>query len=226
MKNGSRALNVGALQMSNIYKAYNPFGIIEDFEEAICNYTGAPYAVTTNSCTNALFLSLEWYKRNHGPHKITIPRHTYVSVPMQIIWSGHAVAFDDCDWEGCYQLKPTPIWDCARRFTWNMYCDSRYHGAGFPFLCTSFHWTKPLGIQHGGAILHNNAKADTWLRRARFDGRLSGEPASSAKMIGWHCLTTPEVASAGVVRISNLPKDNPDAPKPDYPDLSQMEIFK
>ena len=45
-------------------------------------------------------------------------------------------------------------------------------------------------------------------------------------MIGWHCLTTPEVAAAGLVRIANLPYDNPDSPKPDYPDLSQMDIFK
>lgn len=212
----------------------NPFSVIEEFEAAICSYTGAPYAVAVNSCTNALFLSLSWWRENvfKSPKSglagaidwplITIPRRTYISVPMQI---GHAscdVAFEDREWEGCYQLLPTPIWDYARRFTGGMFQDN-----GFTLLqCVSFHWTKPLGIQHGGAILHNRPDADEWLRRARFDGRLPGESADQAKMLGWHMLTTPEVAAAGLVRIANLPRDNPDAPKPEYPDLSTMEIFQ
>ena len=199
----------------------NPFAIIEQFEKAICDYTGAPYAVAVNSCTNALFLSLQWHAKETiwENWNILIPKHTYVSVPMQIVNSGHIVKFEELDWKSGYQLKPTPIWDYARRFTGGMYVPGT-------FQCVSFHWTKPLGIQHGGAIIHDNHRADEWLRRARFDGRLSGEAAGEAKMIGWHCLTTPEVAAAGLVRIANLPYDNPDSPKPDYPDLSQMDIFK
>ena len=196
----------------------NPFSIIEQFEKAICDYTGAPYAVAVNSCTNALFLSLRWHWDIYFD-AITIPRRTYVSVPMQIFHANFRMEFDDRDWDGCYQLKPTPIWDYARRFTGGMYVPET-------FQCVSFHWTKPLGIQHGGAIIHDNPDADEWLRRARFDGRLSGEASGQAKMIGWHCLTTPEVAAAGLVRIASLPYDNPDSPKPDYPDLSQMDIFK
>jgi len=197
----------------------NPFKIIEEFEQAICDYTDAPHAVAVNSCTNALFLCLEWWKRTKGPHIISIPKRTYVSVPMQIILAGHKVRFVDRGWDGGYDLYPTTIFDCARRFTSDMYVADT-------FMCCSFHWTKPLGIQHGGVILHDRMDADRWFRRARFDGRLPGKSAAQATMIGWHCLTTPEVAAAGLVRIANLPKDNPDSPKPDYPDLSQMEIFK
>jgi dTDP-4-amino-4,6-dideoxygalactose transaminase len=207
----------------------SPFAIIEEFEAAICAYTGAPYAVAVNACTNALFLSLMYYARHLNTkfkymrsdkfRTLTIPKRTYVSVPMQCLHAGFKVEFDDVTWKGMYRLFPSPIWDCARRFTGGMYTSDA-------FMCVSFHWTKPLGIQHGGAILHDDQEADEWLCRARFDGRLSGEPASAAKMIGWHCLTTPEIAAAGLVRIANLPKNNPDAPKPNYPDLSRMEIFK
>jgi len=197
----------------------NPFSIIEQFEKAICEYTGAPYCVSTNSCTNALFLSLRCYNQTNYTPWITIPTRTYVSIPMAIHHANSLFKFEDITWEGGYQLKPTPIWDYARRFTGGMHVPGT-------FQCVSFHWTKPLGIQHGGAIIHDNHRADEWLRRARFDGRLSGEAAGQAKMIGWHCLTTPEVAAAGLVRIANLPYDNPDSPKPDYPDLSQMDIFK
>lgn len=204
----------------------NPFAIIEEFEAAICEYTGARYAVAVNSCTNALHLSLCWWRQHcwRDPLEfpvITIPKRTYVSVPMAIKHAHCDVAFEDRDWVGDYRLDPSPIYDCARRFTGGMYRP----GAG-QMQCVSFHWTKPLGIQHGGAILHDNPEADEWLRRARFDGRLSGESAGEAKIIGWHCLTTPEVAAAGLVRIANLPRNNPDAPKPKYPDLSKMELFK
>lgn len=201
---------------------HNPFAIIEEFEAALCAYTGAPYAVAVNSCTNALFLALKWWLREkpgHIPAVICIPKRTYVSVPMQIHHAGARVIFDDRDWDGSYRLEPAPIWDCARYFCRDMYTDGQMQ-------CVSFHWTKQLGIQHGGAILHDNPAADEWLRRARFDGRLPGEPASAATMIGWHCLTTPEVAAAGLVRLASLPDNPPPLPPVEYPDLSLMECFR
>ena len=36
---------------------HNPYKIVKMFEEEIAHYTGAPYAVSVNSCTNALFLA-------------------------------------------------------------------------------------------------------------------------------------------------------------------------
>ena len=37
-------------------KKHNPYQIVKMFEEEIAAYTGAKYAVTVDSCTNALFL--------------------------------------------------------------------------------------------------------------------------------------------------------------------------
>lgn len=34
----------------------SPFEIVEWFEEAIAEYTGAPYAIACDSCTDAIFL--------------------------------------------------------------------------------------------------------------------------------------------------------------------------
>jgi len=39
---------------------HNPFKIVSDFEETVADYTGAPYAVAVDSCTNALFLCLKY----------------------------------------------------------------------------------------------------------------------------------------------------------------------
>ena len=39
---------------------HNPYKVVQMFEEEIAYYTGAPYAISVNSCTNALFLACKW----------------------------------------------------------------------------------------------------------------------------------------------------------------------
>src|SRR5689334_18328671 len=113
-----------------------PFDIVREFENAICDYTGAPFCVTVTSCTMALFLACKYLEVGI----VMLPRRTYVSVPMSVIHAGGNVLFEDQEWLGAYQLKPYPIWDCARRFTGGMYVEGQYQ-------CLSFHWAKRLGIQ-------------------------------------------------------------------------------
>lgn len=203
----------------------NPYKVIEDFETEVAKYTGAPYCVAVNSCTNAIFLSLMWYKKNdknnENYHNLYIPNKTYVSVPMQIIHAGMTPHFYKIDWKGCYQIENTDIWDSARRFTSNMYKLGQ-------FMCTSHHWTKILGIQHGGCILHDNPEADVWFRKARYDGRIEGmSPKNQVfDVVGYHMMMPPENAAAGLVRLANLPRHNDDLPNSDYPDLSTFGIFK
>ena len=40
----------------------NPYKIVRMFEEEIAEYTGSPYAVSVDSCTNALFLVCKYLK--------------------------------------------------------------------------------------------------------------------------------------------------------------------
>lgn len=217
----------------------NPHQVTRDFEKALCEYTGARYAVAVNSCTMALLLAVAWHVRhayieamgNFGssldrPH-IEIPKRTYVGVPMSIIHAGGHPMFRDEDWTGAYQLRPLPVWDSARWLTHGIYKTLSDASASDPFVCLSFHWSKTLGIQQGGAILHSDPTADDWLRRARFDGRREGvRPKEDHIMLGWHCYMSPEVAAEGLVRLSFLPIVNAPLPPSDYPDLSQMEIFR
>jgi dTDP-4-amino-4,6-dideoxygalactose transaminase len=224
----------------------NPHQVTKDFEKELCSYTGAPYAVAVNSCTMALLLATAWAIRNedgvgltdpYGPiHPgrpyVEIPKRTYVSVPMSIIHAGAKPVFRDEDWRGAYQLKPYPVWDSARWFRSRLYTGLKVGAPGKQLkghmVCVSFHWSKTLGIQQGGAILLDNQEADAWLRRARFDGRTEGVPPSMDKFtqIGWHCYMSPEVAAEGLMRLSLLPQHNDPLPNDDYPDLSQMPIFQ
>lgn len=195
----------------------NPHQVTKDFEQALCDYTGAKYAVTVNSCTAALLLACAYHKVK----KVTIPKRTYVSVPQSIIHAGGKVKFEDREWLGTYQLKPYPIWDSARWFSSNMYQQPGQ------MMCVSFHWSKTLGLQQGGAILHDDPVADEWLRRARFDGRKEGVAPKddTFDFVGWHCYLSPEISALGLMKLSLLPKDNLPLPNDDYPDLSQFKIF-
>jgi dTDP-4-amino-4,6-dideoxygalactose transaminase len=211
--------------------------VTRDFEAAIAEYTAAPHVVAVNSCTMALLLAVAWhvgrdrYANQAGRLKahvrpyIEIPRHTYVGVPMSIVHAGGWPTFREEDWggKGCYQLKPLPVWDCARLFTSNMYA-----GMDGDMLCVSFHATKTLGIEQGGAILLNDPLAAEWLRRMRFDGRTAGIPVQQDRIreIGWHAYMNPSTAAQGLMRMAGLPKHNDPLPMSDYPDLSQMEAFK
>jgi dTDP-4-amino-4,6-dideoxygalactose transaminase len=194
----------------------NAFQVVKDFEKAICEYTGAPYCVTTNSCTAALLLACKYLNVS----EVSIPKFTYVGVPMSIVHAGGTVKFRDENWSGTYQLKPYPIWDSARRFTSNMYKGG--------YECVSFHWSKILGIQQGGAILHDDKDADQWFRRARFDGRTEGVAPKddTFDVLGHHCYLSPEIAAEGLVRLSFLPRHNADLANSDYPDLSKAPVFK
>ena len=94
---------------------HNPYKIVTLLEEEIADYTGAPYVVSVDSCTNALLLCCQYL--NVTGLEITIPCKTYLSVPQSILNAGAHIKFKDYDWKGIYQLEPYPIYDAAKRFT-------------------------------------------------------------------------------------------------------------
>jgi dTDP-4-amino-4,6-dideoxygalactose transaminase len=198
----------------------DPYQVVRDFEQELCDYTGAPYCVSTNSCTMALLITLSWWKMLRGKETISCPKRTYVSVPQSIKLAGHRIKWRDEDWLGMYALPPTPIWDCARLLTSGMYKRGTIQ-------CLSFHWSKHLQIGLGGAILHDRKSADPIFRRMRFDGRTEGltPDQDSFPVLGYHAYLTPGLAADGLMRLSLLPEHNEPLPNSPYPDLSQFEIF-
>lgn len=230
----------------------NPHQVTKDFESALCQYTGAPFAVAVSSCTAALTLAVAWHIQNDcigmvdqisendfvmgARPRIEIPRRTYVSVPQAIIHAGGRPVFRDEDWVGGYQLKPLPVWDYARWFSSGMFnhitaseVNMRRDGSAFAkMLCVSFHASKTLGDSQGGAILHDNPEADAWFRRARFDGRTEGVAPKDDHfdMVGWHAYMSPDVAARLLHKLSVLPRHNAPLPNSDYPDLSKIKAFQ
>lgn len=211
----------------------NPYRVTKDLEQAIGAYTGALHVVCLNSCTAALLLAVQWHVGRfrweediYDLKPVEIPRRTYVSVPMSIMHAGCTVRWRDEEWIGAYQLRPLPVWDSARRFTGSM-----YRGMDGCMLCVSFAASKILAAEQGGAILHDNAEADAWFRRMRFDGRteLADPLTDPIKEIGHHCIMTPSVAAQLLLRLHHLPRHNPDMGgdlEKLYPDLSTLPAFR
>lgn len=207
--------------------AKHAWGIVRDFERVIASYTGAPYAVAVDSCTNALMLAVAYHVGGFTfPQAVGIPKFTYVGVPMSVRNAGATVVFRDEPWVGKYQLNPFPVYDAARHFTSAMYIPGS-------MMCLSFHWTKHLAIGHGGAILCDDKSAVAWLKRARYDGRAEGVSPKSDKfpIVGWHAVMSPVSAAQGLLLMAGMAEHNEPLPwgpgtTSDYPDLSEMEIFR
>lgn len=195
----------------------NPQEIIDIFEKKVAEFAGAKYAVAIDSCSNALFLTLKYLKASGT---ITIPKQTYVSVPMQIKHAGCNVAFEDLNWSGVYQLKPYPIWDGATRWTQGMY-QGGYH-------VVSFQFKKRVPIGRGGMILTDDPEAFQWFKKASHDGRDPSIAYTENKfdMLGWHFNMIPEDAARGINLMHHTASVNEDsATNNSYTDLSQCEAF-
>ena len=212
--------------MSNgVYK------ITDDFEKELGRYTGAPYVITLDNMSNALFLSL-YYEKNITKtitgDTITIPNRTYPSVPCEIIHSGLKVDFDLVDGrtiKGAYQLKGSNVWDSALKFTADMYIPKTH-------MCVSFTGPyKHFKLSKGGAILTDSHDAYLWFKRARYSGRREcSYHDDNLDMLGWNFYMMPELATRGMLlmnqfyNIDGSKKENPDLELP-YPDLSKFEIY-
>lgn len=195
----------------------HPFEVVQMFEDEVADYTGAPYCVTTTSCTEALFLSLllRRIQLEDNVSEVTIPVHTYLSVPQSIIQAGYQLEFEELEWKGVYELKPLDIWDAAKRLSKGMYRDGS-------IMCLSFHHKKHLKIGKGGAILLDDKNAMELLKRLRYEGRTINIPYHKDKVecIGYNMYMTPEQAARGLTLLWDHPDDAPDLIEdPPYRDL-------
>jgi dTDP-4-amino-4,6-dideoxygalactose transaminase len=204
----------------------NVYDITDEFEKQLANYTGAPYVVTVDNQSNALFLALMYEKVSN--QEITIPARTYPSVPCEIIHAGGLVKFrptTGTTLKGAYQLEPTNIWDSALSFTADMYKPGSH-------MCISFTGPyKHFKLSKGGAILTDSLEAYNWFRRARYSGRREcSYHDDDFDMLGWNFYMMPELAARGLLLMNQFynmdgsKKVQDDLELP-YPDLSKYEVY-
>ena len=188
------------------------FQALFDFEQALADYTGAPYVVLTDGCTHALELCL----RYDQPQMLAFTAFTYLSVPMLMHHLKINYVLTSEEWTGEYQLHGTRIWDSARRLEHDMYRPGQMQ-------CLSFGWTKPLQLGKVGAILLDDHEAYKKFSRQRADGRDLNIPweVETELILGWHYCPTLELCAKGLELLPTIePKSQPGV----YPDCRNISI--
>jgi len=189
------------------------FQALFDFEQALADYTGAPYVVLTDGCTHALELCLRYDK----PQMVAFTAFTYLSVPMLMHHLKINYVLTSEEWTGEYQLHGTRIWDSARRLEHDMYRPGQMQ-------CLSFGWTKPLYLGRVGAVLLDDEAAYHTLSAWRSDGRnlrLTPWDTQQTFGLGWHYCPSLELCDRG---LKALPNVQPQSQKVDYPDCRNIQI--
>ena len=194
------------------------FQAVEDFEGQVAAFFGAPHAVATDCCTHAIELCLrdqdiQWY---------STPKRTYISVPFLAKKLNIDFDWRDEDWADFYYLGGTNIVDAAVLWKKGSYLPDT-------FMCLSFQFRKHLSIGRGGMILTDSSEAAARLRKMAYDGRDPITPwrKQNIETMGYHYYMTPEIAELGIKKLPEAIKTEPKQwVVSDWPDLTQMEIFK
>ena len=192
------------------------FNIVTEFENEIAKFFGAPYAIAVDSCTHGIELAL----RYTDTKTITVPKHTYISVPFLAQKLNIELCWKDENWVDYYYLAPGII-DAAVLWKPKSYIPHT-------FMAVSFQFQKHLSLGRGGVLLVDNSHAADKLKKMSYDGRLPNIPWRDQDIdtIGYHYYMTPETAELGLHKLPEAIKAEPKKWNiNDWPDLTKMAIF-
>jgi dTDP-4-amino-4,6-dideoxygalactose transaminase len=191
------------------------FKTLFDFEQALAEYTGAPYAVVTDGCTHAIELCFRLDRVTYTE----FTAFTYLSIPqlMNKLGVKYELQTDYWYFRGEYQFGYTNIWDSARVLKPGMYRPGMKQ-------CLSFGHGKPLELGKCGAILLDKQWEYEELSCMRSDGRdLHIQPWQDQEVFGegYHYCPTLETCQLG---IEKLPLVTQHLTQQEYPDCRLIKI--
>ena len=190
--------------------------MIQEFEDKIAGFFGAPYAVAVDSCTHGVELSLRFTRA----FTMVVPKRTYPSIPMLAYKLGLELEWVDENWEDWYYITSKVI-DAAVLWRKNSYIRNT-------LMCVSFQYQKHLSLGRGGMILTDNREAATRLKEMAHDGRSPGRPwrEQNIDTMGYHYYMTPETAALGLEKLGEAISTPPRKwTINDWPDLTKMDVF-
>ena len=189
---------------------------VGNFERAIADFFGSPYAVAVDSCTHGVELAL----RYNNAQTISVPNRTYLSIPFLSYKLDIDLEWRDEEWVDYYYITENVI-DAAVLWKPKSYIPNTFMGI-------SFQYQKHLSLGRGGIILLDNEEDFITLKKMSYDGRLPNIPWRDQNIdtVGFHYYMTPETAKLGLEKL----KQAIDTPPrkwlvTDWPDLTKMEIF-
>ena len=193
------------------------FQIVQEFEKEVARFFNAPFAIAVDSCTHGIELALRYTKTN----KISVPKHTYISIPFLSSKLNIELEWKDEDWLDYYYLTDNII-DAAVLWKENSYISNTIMGI-------SFQYQKHLSLGRGGILLLDDETAAIEVKKMSYDGRLPVIPwrEQNISMVGYHYYMTPETAKLGLDKLPSAIETQPRQwVVSDWPDLTEMEVFK
>lgn len=193
---------------------------VHDFELLISDWFGAKYGVAVDSCTHGIELCL----RYKNVRKLSIPKRTYISIPSLSHKLNIPLEWTNENWAEYYEISNSGIYDAAVLWREKSYIPTT-------MMCLSFQFQKHLSLGRGGMILLDDHEAYEKLSKMVYDGRKPNIAWKDQYMeidtIGYHYYMTPETAQLGIKKFNDALYTEPRKwTINDWPDLSQMEIFK
>tara|TARA_R100000315_G_C5234526_1_gene145876 strand:- start:2517 stop:3110 length:594 start_codon:yes stop_codon:yes gene_type:complete len=193
------------------------FEVVTEFENKIAEYFGSKHAIAIDSCTHGIELCLRYTKAQ----SINCPKRTYLSIPFLASKLNIELKWKDENWVDYYYVTDNII-DAAVLWKKNSYIPRT-------FMAISFQFQKHLSLGRGGVILTDDSTAATTFKKMSYDGRTSNTPWRNQNIdcIGYHYYMTPETALQGINKLEYAINTTPRKWNiNDWPDLTQMEIFK
>ena len=207
----------------------------EEFEEAFSNYVGSKYAIFLNSCTSALYLSVEWYKKKYNIKKVLVPSLTFVASVQAIVHAGLEPVFGDVGkdyllrdnlnfgYDNYDAVMPVHIYGNKADTNWGVptiedsahlvekdQCRGKSN-----IVCFSFYATKNLSVGEGGMIATNDEEFYNWAKQARHHGiSKSGwdryQPGRKwrydVEFMGWKFNQSDIMAAIGIEQLKKFDK--------------------
>lgn len=193
------------------------FQIVQEFEKEVAKFFGAPFAIAVDSCTHGIELALRYTDVN----KISVPKHTYISIPFLASKLNIELEWRDEDWLDYYYVTDRIV-DAAVLWKQNSYIPNTMMGI-------SFQYQKHLSLGRGGILLLDDEDAAIEIKKMSYDGRLPVIPwrEQNISTIGYHYYMTPETAKLGLDKLPTAIETQPRQwVVSDWPDLTEMEVFK
>lgn len=158
---------------------------VEELEERWADFTGAKYAVATNSCTAALDIACRVVDL---PKTVTVSSFTFVSSALAPLNAGREVEFVDIDEESfCSRKADIQVMYAGNQFGEGTIYDMAHSGGekhrGL-VSCWSFHALKNLPAGDGGMLttdseeIYRRAKSISWCGIDKSTWRRSGKKYS------------------------------------------------
>ena len=188
------------------------------FESLISRWFGSRYGIAVDSCTHGVELCLRYI----GIDELEVPKRTYLSIPFLSNKLNVPLKWKDEDWRDYYEIGNSGVYDAAVLWRENSYIPNT-------MMCLSFQFQKHLSLGRGGMILLDDEDSYKSLRKMVYDGREPNIPWRDQNIdtVGYHYYMTPETAELGIKKFEDAVNETPRKWKlDDWPDLTQLEVFK